>query len=174
MNRLWSFAMTVSLIIALLPGQSLARPPPMFQSVGEYFGVPASVLYAVAMQESQRRWPDGRIAPWPWTLNIAGQGHFYENRQAVEKALAILYQSGSCNVDVGLMQINLCYHGHRTDRWASLIIPQENLSVAARILIEQAAHCDGDWWCAVGRYHAPNHAVRAARYRRKVRRWQSD
>jgi len=43
------------------------------------------------------------IRPWPWTLNVAGQGHFYATRKAAADALALVLASGRESADIGLM-----------------------------------------------------------------------
>jgi hypothetical protein len=54
-------------------------PPPAYQLAAQRAGVPSTVLYAVALQESGIR-RNGRIVPWPWSLNVAGQSHRFATR----------------------------------------------------------------------------------------------
>ena len=54
-------------------------PPPAYQLAAQRAGIPSTVLYAVALQESGVR-RNGRIVPWPWSLNVAGQSHRYATR----------------------------------------------------------------------------------------------
>jgi hypothetical protein len=43
--------------------------------------LPARVLNAIALRESGRLDADtGRWRPWPWTINVAGIGHFYDSK----------------------------------------------------------------------------------------------
>ncbi|MDQ4351157.1 lytic transglycosylase domain-containing protein, partial [Pseudomonas aeruginosa] len=42
-------------------------PPPAYQLAAQRAGIPSTVLYAVALQESGIR-RNGRIVPWPWSL----------------------------------------------------------------------------------------------------------
>ena len=49
------------------------------------------------------------------------------------------------------------------------IDPYHNLDVGAGILAE-CFRTLGDWWAAIGCYHAPGNAERAARYRERVKR----
>ena len=42
-------------------------PPPAYQLAAQRAGIPSTVLYAVALQESGIR-RNGRLVPWPWSL----------------------------------------------------------------------------------------------------------
>ena len=54
-------------------------PPPAYQLAAQRAGIPSTVLFAVALQESGVR-RNGRIVPWPWSLNVAGQSRRYATR----------------------------------------------------------------------------------------------
>lgn len=149
------------------------RVPGGYRQVAAAHGVPASLLYSVALAESGRVLEStGTFRPWPWTLNVAGQGAYYPSRTASWAALRSTLSRGERSVDVGLMQVSWRYHADAlASAWRALD-PYHNLHVAARILRE-CARKRGDWWSAVGCYHAPNDAARAARYRRRVgRHWR--
>ena len=73
-------------------------------------------------------------------------------------------------MDIGLLQVNWHYHrAALVDPWTALA-PYHNLRVGARILYRRY-RATGDWWRAVGAYHAPRHAERARWYRARVARW---
>ena len=71
------------------PGWANAGVPAGYRTVAAEQGVPASLLYAVALAESGTV-VDARekIRPWPWTLNVSGQGRFFPSRQAASVALS--------------------------------------------------------------------------------------
>lgn len=144
--------------------------PVAYRNVGRLHGIPYKYLFAIAMQESQRSLADGRVMPWPWTLNVAGDGRFYETGDDLWRDLVGLVEQGVTNVDIGLMQINLKWHHHRIDSLRTLVRPEHNINIAAAILVQEYERCDGDWWCAVGGYHSYRQSV-AADYVRRVRRW---
>lgn len=130
-------------------------------------GIRASVLYAVALQESGGS-RDGRLVPWPWTLNFAGQlrryltrGAAYAGRQAALRSVA------ATRIDAGLGQINLGYQQHRYQDPCELLNPYRNLALAAAILREQDRQDDG-WLVVIGRYHRPAGGAPAQRYRHSV------
>src|ERR1700759_276163 len=50
-------------------------------------GIPAHLLAAIARVESGRRDQDtGTFNPWPWTINMDGQGSFYGTKVQVVAA----------------------------------------------------------------------------------------
>ena len=73
-------------------------PPPAYQLAAQRAGIPSPVLFAVALQESGARL-HGRLIPWPWTLNVAGQAERYATRA---EACAGLRRPGAASLD-------LCY-----------------------------------------------------------------
>jgi len=134
-----------------------------------FAGVPTSVLYGIAVQESGMRWEDGTFRPWPWTLNLnssarlpgkkgklvfvkAGQRRF-RTREETEAALSALVRQGFSNVDVGLMQVNLRWHRQRVSNPLQLLDPKQNLVVAAVILRENGGRAES-LMAAVGQYHS--------------------
>jgi len=164
--------LSVSLLMAaLLVGAAHAQtiPPPAYQLAAQRAGIPSTVLYAVALQESGIR-RNQRLVPWPWSLNIAGQSHRFDTRtQACMALRQALRDTPSTRIDVGLAQINLGYQRHRYRQPCELLDPYRNLAIAADILKEQHRP-DEDWLLAIGRYHRPAGGEPAARYRRSVSR----
>lgn len=142
-------------------------PPPAYQLAAQRAGVPSSVLYAVALQESGLR-RDGRLVPWPWSLNVAGESRRYATRaEACAGLHRAMREVQPTRIDAGLGQVNLGYHRQRYSRPCDLLDPYRNLDIAAQILREQ--HTPGeDWIVAIGRYHRPAGGAPAARYRRSV------
>ena len=164
-------------VIALPAGAEAGSPPPGYRQVASEYGIPPTILYAVALTESGRAVGAWRAArPWPWTLNLAGQGRYYRSRVEAYAALRQALGAGRSSIDIGLMQVNWRFHGAKLrDPWAALD-PFFNLRTGARIL----RHCyqrHKDWWQAVGCYHSPGTGLaqrqRAMAYRERVRRhWQ--
>ena len=150
-------------------GHAQEVPPPAYQLAAQRAGIPSTVLYAVALQESGIR-RNGRIVPWPWSLNVAGQSRRFATRaDACAGLQQAMRATPHTRIDAGLGQINLGYHKHRFTSACDLLDPYRNLAIAAEILKEQ--HTPGeDWLLAIGRYHRPAGGEPAARYRRSVSR----
>ena len=168
MKHLYS-AVSLLLVLSLTP--ALAEVPAGYQQLAAKHGVPPAILYAVALTESGAKLTDNRFRPWPWTLNVEGEGHYFSTRRAAYTALTAHQNDGGRSIDIGLMQVNWRYHRARLrDAWQALD-PYFNLDVGAQILRERYRE-HGDWWQAVGRYHSST-LERAERYRKRVRRhWQ--
>ncbi|WP_339803227.1 lytic transglycosylase domain-containing protein [Saezia sanguinis] len=143
-------------------------PPPAYQIAASEAGIPSTVLYAVALQESGTP-IRGKIRPWPWTLNVAGKSLYFTSRDAAcQELTCALKQTSAKRVDVGLGQINVGYHGERVTTPCDLLDPGTNLSIAATIIKEQ--HRDGqDWLITMGKYHSPANGEAAQRYRSSAR-----
>lgn len=150
-----------------MPTLAVTLPPPAYQLAAHDAGVPSVVLFAVALQESGTRL-QGRLIPWPWTLNIAGSAYRYRTRASACRALRVaLSMVDATHVDVGLAQINLGFQRERFAEPCDALDPYRNLHAAASILHEQ--HIAGeDWLVAVGRYHRPAGGALASHYRRQV------
>ncbi|HFH3285708.1 lytic transglycosylase [Pseudomonas aeruginosa] len=156
-------ALGLTLLLAALDAWAEA-PPPVYQLAAHHAGIPSVVLFAIAQQESGLP-IRGRLLPWPWTLNIAGQGQRFATRQAACLALLqALAEHDARRIDSGLGQINLGYHGQRFSSPCASLDPYRNLAVTAELLREQH-NATGDWVLAAGRYHRPAGGAPAARYR---------
>lgn len=157
----------LGLWLAFAPVVVSAQIPEAYHRVARQAGVPATVLYAVALQESGisiRK----RHLPWPWTLNIAGKGRYFATHGEACRALLSARQHTSAKrIDVGLMQLNLGYQQHHYRQPCDLLDPTRNLTVAASIL-RQHRRPGENWLPAIGRYHRPAGGLPAARYRRSV------
>ena len=149
--------------------QSFAEVPAHYQQVSVKQQVPATILYAIALQES--RPPigliDGIDKPWPWTLNCEGNGYFFASRQAAFNVASHFITSGeSC--DIGLMQISWSWHNHRFNSLNDAFDPVTNIRAGSDYL-KELYEKSGSWEYAVGAYHSPSDPVKASSYREKVR-----
>ena len=134
-------------------------------------GLPSGLLTAIAAAESGRYDRDRRaVAPWPWTVNNAGDGRYFATKEEAIAHVERLRAAGERNIDVGCMQINLMHH---PDAFASLdeaFEPARNVAYGARFLgaLERET---ASWGRAVERYHSAD-PDRGRAYRERVyRRW---
>lgn len=148
--------------------------PPAYRQVAQLKGIPADIFYAIALAESGRQLGAAQPRrPWPWTLNIHGEGLYFNDRHSAWRAVMSALAKQQTLVDIGPMQVNWRYHQHRlVDPWQALD-PHRNLLVAAEILL-RCYKRSSDWWQAVGCYHSPANSQRALRYRERVRaQWRT-
>lgn len=140
-------------------------PPPAYQQATHGTGVPAEVLYAIALQESATL-IRGILIPWPWTLNVAGKPYRFAHRAAACDALLLaIHDVGAKAVDAGLGQINMGWNGEHFAHPCEALDPYRNLAVTTALL-QQHKTSDTTWLDAAGRYHRPAGGLRADRYRK--------
>ena len=135
-----------------------ASPFAPFERAAARSGVNSRVLYGIAMNESARNG-----APWPWTINWNGQGFYFKTRHDAFAAARWLLAKGQRSFDIGLMQVNWKYHGHRFESLWDAFQPAINTRVAADIINENY-RSTGTWSMAIRHYHSPGDAARSQRY----------
>lgn len=127
--------------------------------------VPPGILRAIALAESGTR-RGGGTGPWPWTLNVAGQGMFFDTPdEALEVARQALAR-GVRSIDLGCFQINHRWHGAGFGSLEAMLDPDAGADYAARFLrglFEES----GNWLVASGHYHSRT-ARHADRYRAQI------
>lgn len=143
-------------------GSSAPLSRSLWSSAAHYAQVDPTEFYAIALQETAVRWSDGKSRPWPWTLNSARGSMRFASKQAAQSALDALRESGVCNIDVGLMQINWCVHKERFGH-LDWLDPTTNIRIAATLL-KEARESSPERSIGIGRYHSwtPHRAVQYA------------
>ena len=126
------------------------------------------ILYAVALVESAK--VSRRVAkPWPWALNRQGRAFIPSSLTEAKDILGGSLAKGVRSIDVGLMQVNVRWQGHRVGKPEELLDPATNLRVGADILAESIGSAPGNLVLGIGRYHAGfQDEARAYRYGRRV------
>lgn len=115
--------------------------------------IPERLMAAIGVVESGRRDASGVKAPWPWTINAEGVGHWFESKPEAIAAVQALQARGVRSIDVGCMQVNLMHH---PDAFASLdqaFDPVANADYAGRFLTQLYAQT-GTWPKAAAGYHS--------------------
>jgi hypothetical protein len=168
-------------LLASFPPARAASPPPQPQPAlspatlceqaiagAELRGrTPPGMLAAIGQVESGRPDPKtGAVRPWPWTIDVGGQGQFFATKAQAMDAVAALQAQGVRSIDVGCMQVNLMHH---PDAFASLteaFDPGANAAYAVRFLTELYRQTK-DWPKSVAAYHSATPDI-AADYQRRV------
>ncbi len=135
------------------------------KSAAQASGVPVLVLQAIARAESGLT-VEGVFLPWPWTVNVEGQGKYFNTKEDASKFVEHKLQSGVQNVDVGCFQINFKWHGTHFKNAEQLLDPQANAHYAAKFLKKLHEEL-GSWQAAVGAYHSRTTEL-ADRYRARL------
>ncbi len=131
--------------------------------------IPSGLLKAIACTESGRK-VGAVFTPWPWTINVNGQGHVYQTKEAAINAVKDFQKKGNKSIDVGPMQINLKHHPYAFNSLEDAFDIQLNIAYGAKYLLN-LLHKYGSWQEAIGHYHSatPTHKIG---YRNKVlNRW---
>ncbi|HQT77924.1 MAG TPA: lytic transglycosylase domain-containing protein [Rhodopila sp.] len=130
-------------------------------------GIPPHLLAAIARVESGRRGANtNSFNPWPWTVNLDGQGSFYETEPQAVAAAKAMRPRVTHSIDVGCMQISLTQHPDAFSSMEQAFDPVANVEYAARFLV-QLFEKTGSWRQAAGFYHSQTPDL-AQDYRRKV------
>ena len=95
--------------------------------------LPYQLLNAIANTESGR-YLDGRVQPWPWTINVEGEGHYYNSKAEAIAAVNNLRKQGKTSIDVGCMQINQKHHPKSFSSLNEAFDPIANVTYAAKFL----------------------------------------
>lgn len=128
-------------------------------------GIPEDLLRAITRVETGRR-QDGVTQPWPWTVNFAGEGHFFDDPQSAVDFVQDLIDQGETVIDIGCFQMNVKYHSRRFQSLEDMFDPLSNARGAAAFLGQLMAET-GSWEDAVGYYHSRT-PERAQDYAQKV------
>ena len=160
-----SAAMLVPALVAATPsppGSTSALCLDAARAAAARHGIPARMMHAITLVETGRK-IGGASGPWPWTLNIEGQGYWYDTRaEAAAHAMREIAR-GRRSIDLGCFQLNYRWHGENFNALDDMLEPALAADYAARFLGRLFAET-GDWMRAAGLYHSRT-PVHARRYR---------
>ena len=130
-------------------------------------GLPQGLLLAIGRVESGR-WDSarGRVTAWPWTINAAGKGQWFETKAAAAQTVRDLMGGGTRSIDVGCFQISLLWHPAAFSSLEQAFDPAANAAYAARFLLGLFGQT-GSWEAAVEAYHSADPTLGFA-YRKQV------
>jgi hypothetical protein len=115
-------------------------------------GVPRDAMRALTRTETGRP-RGGALQPWPWTVNMEGEGRWFDSRQQALSYVLDRQRAGARSFDIGCFQINHRWHGDAFPSVQAMFEPRANADYAARFLRELYAET-GDWTEAAGLYHS--------------------
>lgn len=148
----------LAMALALAGTAAAADPSDLCQSAAEAAahgsGVPAALVRTVMTAESGRPGGKGRaLRPWPWALNVDGQGYWPETRDQALSMIDGFLAEGRSSIDIGCFQINLRWHGKAFASPEDMIDPVRNASYAVGFL-QDLMNETGSWRAAAGAYHS--------------------
>ena len=133
--------------------------------------LPSKMLDAIGVVESGRL--DLRtsvVAPWPWTINVAGVGRMFDSAADAIAAVQAAQAAGVQSIDVGCMQVNLLHHPHAFATLDAAFDPASNVRYAAGFLALLRSQT-GDWPSAVAAYHSATGPIGASYAQRVAAVW---
>lgn len=134
-------------------------------------GVPISVLKSITRTETGRN-RNGRVEPWPWTVNMEGKGVWFETADAAQAYAYEHYKRGARSFDVGCFQINYKWHHEAFSSLEQMFDPVSNAVYAAEFL-RQLYQESGSWEDAAGAYHSRTPEY-ADRYKARFSQFRAD
>lgn len=138
------------------------------EKAAQSVGIEPVMLYAVALAESASHRGLNMTSPWPYVIRNGSNATYAKSKTEAEQLLnQALQESEKHQLDIGLMQINLYWHGHRVNSASELLDPITNLTVGSSILAEAIKSSPNDLELGIGRYHSWNEA-RARWYGQRV------
>jgi len=113
------------------------------------------LLYAITLEESgEYDASDGLLAPWPYQLHYQGQTLKYGSQEEAAAQIKRWEAAGIINYDIGPLQINRRFHGHRVDQLQDLLTVKRSLDLAAFLLAETFQLSGSDEELGIGRYRS--------------------
>jgi hypothetical protein len=132
------------------------------------YAIPAGLLQAIGIVESGRADAvTGARQPWPWTIDVEGEGRFFETKEQAVTWVRQAQARGTRSIDTGCAQVNLMHHPAAFASLEQAFDPTTNADYAARFLKELRTTAAGNWMIAVGHYHSQTPELAEA-YRRQV------
>ncbi len=179
---IWA-AVQLALALGLSCASALAAPPPVgpawdgalceaaIARTEKSVHTPPQLLTAIGIVESGRVEPrTARVTPWPWSINVGGQGRVFETRADAVAAVQALQAAGTQSIDVGCMQVNLMYHPDAFGSIDQAFEPAVNVVYAAGFLGRLFVQT-GDWRRAAAAYHSQTPGLSEDYARRVIASW---
>ena len=121
------------------------------------YSIPSGLLKSIASVESGNK---------PYALNVSGKTIIASSKEEAARIVRLYQDEGITNIDLGLAQINLYWHGKNFSSISEMLEPKHNLEYAAKFLTGLYKK-HGSWNKAVRHYHSANPQYHI-KYSRKV------
>lgn len=140
----------------------------IFDTAAQAYDLDPLLVYSVALAESASGRGNGSISPWPWTLRVPGLPFYAKSEDQAKEKLVEFQEKYGRAIDVGFMQVNIRWNGHRVESPVDLLDPVTNVMVGAEVLSEAIKSSPNDLELGVGRYHNWQDEIRARNYGSRV------
>ena len=141
----------------------------LWEKYGQQFGLEPTLIYSVALYESKKNGKEHMLQPWPFAIRTPGKSYYPDTLSKAKKILKdVLEQYQPWQIDVGIMQINLKWNGHKVNSYEELLNKEINIKVGTQILKEAISLSPRDLAMGIGYYNTRNKKDTALRYGRNV------
>lgn len=128
----------------------------LFSFFEKKYRLPKHTLHSISLKESGKIHSINKYTiVWPWTVNIEGQGYFFDSKHQAIDFVKKQINQGKANIDIGCMQINLKYHPQAFRSIEEAFSPYFNVRYAAIFLRSKYEELT-NWHTAIAHYHSAN------------------
>ena len=115
--------------------------------------LPSHLLSSISRVEAGRKLSNGEVRGWPWSINHAGKGLYFETKEGALKYLKNAVANGSRNIDVGCMQLNYRWHKGGFTSLEDMFDPVKNINYAAEF-VKELFERHKNWEDTIKHYHS--------------------
>ena len=132
--------------------------------------LPIHLLSSISRVEAGRKLSSGEVKGWPWSINHAGKGLYFETKKGELKYLKNAVSNGSKNIDVGCMQLNYRWHKGAFSSLDDMFDPEKNIQYAAKFVKELYGRHQ-NWEDVIKHYHSNKKKFNVPYYQKVSKVW---
>ena len=132
--------------------------------------LPIHLLSSISRVEAGRKLSSGEVKGWPWSINHAGKGLYFETKKGALKYLKNAVSNGSKNIDVGCMQLNYRWHKGAFNSLDDMFDPEKNIQYAAKFVKELYGRHQ-NWEDVIKHYHSNKKKFNVPYYQKVSKVW---
>tara|TARA_A100001011_G_C14236573_1_gene811284 strand:- start:493 stop:1392 length:900 start_codon:yes stop_codon:yes gene_type:complete len=132
--------------------------------------LPKHLLSSISRVEAGRKLSSGEVKGWPWAINHAGKGLYFETKKGALKYLKNAVNNGSKNIDVGCMQLNYRWHKGAFSSLEEMFDPEKNVQYAAEF-VKELFDRHKNWEDVIKHYHSNKKKFNIPYYKKVAKVW---
>ena len=133
--------------------------------------LPSHLLSSISRVEAGRKLSTGEVKGWPWSINHAGKGLYFDTKAGALKYLKNAVANGSRNIDVGCMQLNYRWHKGAFNSLEDMFDPVKNVNYAAKF-VKELFDRHQNWEDVIKHYHSNKKKFNVPYYRKVANVWE--
>jgi hypothetical protein len=132
--------------------------------------LPSHLLSSISRVEAGRKLSNGEVRGWPWSINHAGKGLYFETKEGALKYLKNAVANGSRNIDVGCMQLNYRWHKGGFISLEDMFDPVKNINYAAEF-VKELFERHKNWEDTIKHYHSNKEKFNIPYHKKVAKVW---